>query len=173
MKKNLLFIFAAILFYTVSPAQFSIKNYPIDQFKLPDIDRQALEFSGNFFGDYNSRSNEDGHLSSSAHISPVASLLYSRYINRPNLQANYSAFFRPDLDISSTDNEFIGEKTNHTSFEPALDYSAQRLNYRDQHFTLVGAMDLPGMIMITGQPIHLMIWANRALAPFNLMSKFL
>lgn len=138
MKNYLLPLFFSFLFYQLSFSQFNIANYPIDQFKLPDIDRQALEFSGNFFGDFVSKSREGSDHYVSSQINSGANLLYSRYINRPDLQALYAISLFPGFDTRSTDNEFTGEHSNITSFDPFINYSAQRFNYRDQHFTLTG-----------------------------------
>lgn len=138
MKKNLPLILF-MLFCELAHGQFSIDNYPIDQFKLPEIDRQALEFSGNFFGSFDTQSNEEKKSYSASNINPLASLFYSRYINRSDLQALYSASFRPDFETSSFNNEFTDEKNTTNSFGPTLGYSAQQLHYRDQPFTLIGA----------------------------------
>jgi len=139
MKKYFLPVFLFMLIHALTNAQFAIENYPIDQFKLPDIDRQSLEFVGNLLGDINSQRNSssDRHYTTSQ-FNPQFSLFYSRYINRADLQAFYTASTSPDLLMQSTSNEFEDQTDKYTSLNPDLNFSGQWLRYTGMKFTSLG-----------------------------------
>ena len=139
MKKYFLLILLSLLFYQLTDAQFVIDNYPIDQFKLPDIDRQSLEFAANLLGDFNTRSNGSSNQSlTTSQFSPQVSLFYNRYINRENLQAFYAASTSPDLHMQNSGNEFSDVSNKSTSLRPDIHFTGERLSYRGSNFTRLG-----------------------------------
>lgn len=141
MKNYFLPLLISILFYNLATAQFTIESYPIDQFRLPDIDRQAMEFSGNLIGDFNSRSNSRlDHSYTTSQFQPQVGLFYSRYINREDLQAIYSVSTYPDLLMESTSNDFSDKKNSSSAFRPDLIFSGDWLKYHGNRFTSIGTL---------------------------------
>ena len=140
MKNYFLLFIISFLFGYTANAQLDIKTFPIDQFKLPDIDRQALDLSGNFLGDFNTSVNNEANQSyTTSQFRPQLGLNYSRYINRADVQAYYGISTYPDLSLESTNNDFAEQKINSTTFRPEIHFSGQRAKYKGLHFTSIGA----------------------------------
>jgi len=80
--------------------QIDFKHFPIDSFKLPSIHRTWLELEGTIVGtyDYAYELEREGKNNSS-YFSPQASLQYSGFINRPDIQSSYNLSTNPVFSV--------------------------------------------------------------------------
>ncbi len=132
----------AILFllctsFSILTAQTDFRNFPLDSFKLPDIDRSALLFSGSIFGNYTNVDRSPNNRLLDARFSPRVDFDYSRYINRRNLQANSSASLDQDIAFSNRQNPSFGLDYK-TAYDSRLQVSTSRRIYNGKTFHEIG-----------------------------------
>lgn len=139
MKKYLLILFGIITCINLAEGQFNIAKYPIDSFKLPDLDRQSMTLFGNFLGEYYTRSNDESnqHFTIS-NFHPELDIFYSRYINRADHQSFYTVSISPDFSIHTINNNFSDENSYDQAFLPNFQITGEKLSYKGKNFTQWG-----------------------------------
>ncbi len=132
-KIYILWVFIHISFPVFSQIDFRI--FPLDSFRLPDIDRQALEFSGSLVGGYSSVKTENfDERRNSSEFSPAFTLAYSRLINRYDLQATIYAYTSQDFSTSHDESGIVSNEDSRTSFSPDLRVSGNWRKYDRSSF---------------------------------------
>ena len=136
LTKHLTFVLILLFCVQQAHAQVDFRRFPLDSFKLPDIDRSALNFSGAFFGDYsNVNLPEFNNRSLNSTFSPQVGLTYSRQINRQDIQATIAASTFHDLSISHNK---LTITNNLTDFDSRSSVFAERLKYKGTSFVETG-----------------------------------
>jgi len=125
------------LFVQLGNAQIDFRNFPMDSFRLPDIDRKALVLTGNMGGYYRNLSVVNSTDYTNSRFSSSFGLTYSRLVNRPELQRNVSASFSPGMSTRHDERIFTTTETE-TQFGGLLTYFDQGLHYKGQKFFQAG-----------------------------------
>jgi len=118
-------------------AQVDIRNFPLDSFKLPDIDRSTLVFSGALFGNYTQIDKVKTATDISSRFAPNFSLDYSRFINRPDLQASVSASLDQGLNFSHGEN-FLSASESQANYASGFQVIGSRRKYKGNSFIETG-----------------------------------
>ena len=102
LGRPLLLFFFLIPFLTWAQSD-TATTYDYSQFRFPDINRKALDFSGSFGGRINdNRLRESGATDERGSLGQNLDVRYSQFINRDKLQATRDIFLSNSFDFSST-----------------------------------------------------------------------
>ena len=130
---------AICYFLNFISAQIDFRQFPLDSFRLPDIDRKALDVSGSFSSRYTDvHSDLEFFDTHSYNISPRFNINYFRYINRQNLQAQWTIHADEDFSISYEDSPSTEEPLFRVHSDPDLNFNGTMRKYRDNSFLEYG-----------------------------------
>src|SRR5687767_1790241 len=116
----------------IAQAQTDFRNFSLDSFKLPDIDRKALTGSGSLFAHFRELNHESFPNSSSQSFRPNLRLDYDRLINNQELQSYRSINF--DQRFSTSDFNSSNYESTGTIASTSLFYSGTRRHYKNRSF---------------------------------------
>lgn len=120
-------------------AQIDFKHFPIDSFKLPDIEWKALTAGGTLSGLYDYRHEQELHRHfNTTNLHSNISLQYSGYINRQDLQTFYSLSVNPDFRLNHNDRDSTQFSHTDRSFSPLINGSWTRRKYNGRSFFQLG-----------------------------------
>lgn len=119
--------------------QIDFSTFPLDEFRLPDIDWKALEVEGNLDGSYsNINVKTPDRNRSGSFFSPGLGLDYERFVNRENRQAEYDVQFFGDFSSSRDKDELFNRDETERNLQQFLIANYDNRAYRGTKFTHTG-----------------------------------
>ncbi|HZV71016.1 MAG TPA: hypothetical protein VFG10_15785 [Saprospiraceae bacterium] len=142
--KNLTRFFTALLCLTICfpvYSQIDFKHFPIESYKLPDIQWKGLTISGSMSGQLiNENAFPTGYNNNSSAFSLRPALTYFGFTNRSDLQSSYTISTSPDVQFNHSKNENNDRIVSSHYFLPDVRYSLQRLKYHGNSFFELGTL---------------------------------
>jgi len=119
--------------------QIDFKHFPIDSFKLPSIHWTGLELGGTIVGTYDYAHELEGEgKNNSSYFSPQASLQYSGFINRPDIQSSYNLRTNPVFSVRHNNNDITNYLNTDRYYSPDAHLFWTQLKYHDRSFFQLG-----------------------------------
>ncbi len=120
-------------------SQIDFKHFPIDSFKLPDIEWKALIAGGSLSGNYDHRHERElDRQFNSSNLNSNLLMQYSGYINRPDVQTFYSLGINPDFHLRHNDRDSINYSYTDRQVNPQINGSWTRRKYNGRNFFQLG-----------------------------------
>lgn len=137
VRKLLAILMLSLFGLPIVTAQVDFRNFPMDSFKLPDIDVSGLLFTGSLFGNYTQIDKETSGTNIDSRFYPNFGFDYSRFINRTNLQATVNASLDQGLSFSNGEN-FFGVAESETNYDSRFQVIGSRKKYKGTSYIETG-----------------------------------